>query len=82
VNEDRPWLGDEPTGRPDLRFPPGPTGIGVFFAVAAPIVFAGIAIGVRRDGSPIVALMVIGVVAGLVAGAAATLLLGRRGDGY
>jgi hypothetical protein len=77
VSEDRPWLGDEPTGQPDPSFRPGPTGLGVFFAVAAPIVFAGIAIGVRRDGSPIVGLMVAGVAVGLLAGALVALVLSR-----
>jgi hypothetical protein len=78
VNEDRPWLGEEPTGAPQPDFSPGPTGIAVFFAVAAPIVFAGIAIGVRRDGEPSALVIVIGVVVGLVAGALTTLALSRR----
>lgn len=43
MDEDRPWLGEEPSARPDLTFPPGLTAIAVFLAVAAPIVTIGIA---------------------------------------
>ena len=65
MNEDRPWLGEEPTGRPDPTFRPWPTGFGVFLAVAAPIVFYGIS----RAGGTDVTVVAIGVVAGIVVGA-------------
>lgn len=80
MSEDRPWDGPDPPGRPDLSFPPIPTAVAVFFAVAAPIVFGGIAVGVRRDGDPRVPLMVIGVLVGIGAGIVTFLALARARD--
>jgi hypothetical protein len=78
VNEDRPWLGEEPTGRPDNSFPPGPTGFGVFLAVAGPIVFIGIA---YPDGTNLL-IIGAGLVVGLIAGlGAASWLESRDGQG-
>lgn len=76
MNEDRPWLGEEPTGGPDTNFPPGPTALGVFLAVAGPIVFIGIA----RPGGADLIVVGLGILAGIVAGiAAASWLSGRDG---
>lgn len=80
MNDDRPWDGPEPSGRPDLSFPPIPTGIAVFLAVSAPIVFGGIAVGVRRSGDPLVSLMIIGVLVGVAAGVLTFLALARARD--
>ncbi len=80
MSEDRPWDGPEPSGRPDLSFPPIPTAIAIFLAVAAPIVFGGISLGVIRDGSPRVSIMVIGVLVGIVAGIITFLALARARD--
>lgn len=78
MNEDRPWLGEEPSARADLSFPAGPTAFGVFFAVAAPIVFLGIALGVRRDGSPMTLVVLAGVLVGILAAALTYAALARR----
>lgn len=80
MNEDRPWDGEEPPGRPDLSFPPVPTAIAAFCAVAAPIVFGGIAAGVRRAGDPLASVMVVGVLLGIVAGAVTFFVLARARD--
>lgn len=74
-SEDRPWLGEEPTGRPDPTFRPWPTGFGVFLAVAAPIVFAGLA----RSGGTSVPLVVLGIVAGAATGLLVGSWLAARG---
>jgi hypothetical protein len=75
VTEDRPWLGEEPTGRPDPSFRPGPTGFAVFLAVAAPIVFIGVA---RAEGTN-VAIVALGLAAGLIAGFAVAAWVDARG---
>lgn len=74
MNEDRPWLGDEPTGRVDPTFRPIPTGIGVFSAVAAPIVFAA----VIHSGGTSWPLFVIGIGIGLIAGFIAYFVMDAR----
>lgn len=68
MTEDRPWLGEEPTGRPDLRFSPGATGVGVFFGVAGLIAGLAIILGSRQQNRPYVWLIVVGIIAGIVAG--------------
>lgn len=80
MSEDRPWDGPDPPGRPDLSFSPIPTAIAIFFAVAAPIVFGGISLGIRRDGDPRVSIMVIGVLVGIGAGILTFLALARARD--
>jgi hypothetical protein len=75
LDEDRPWLGEEPSGRPDPTFHPGTTGIGVFFAVAGPIVFAGVA---RAEGTNWL-IVVIGLAAGVLVGALVASWLESRG---
>jgi hypothetical protein len=75
VTEDRPWLGEEPTGRPDTNFSPGPTGFAVFLGVAAPIVFVGVA----RAGGTNVLIVVIGLVVGVIAGVAVAAWIDARG---
>ncbi len=80
MSEDRPWDGPDPPGRPDLTFPPIPTTPAIFFAVAAPIVFGGISLGVIRDGAPRVSIMVIGLLVGIAAGIITFLALARARD--
>lgn len=75
MNEDRPWLGEEPTGRIDPTFRPAPTGLAIFFAVAAPIVFAALI----QSGGTNWTLFVIGLAVGVVAGVIAFLLMDARG---
>jgi hypothetical protein len=75
VNEDRPWLGDEPTGRVDPTFHPVPTGIGVFFAVASPIVFAA----VIQSGGTNWALFVAGIAIGIIVGVVTFFVMDARG---
>ena len=71
MDDDRPWLGEEPSARPDLRFAPLPTAVGVFLAVAGPICFVGIA----REGGTDVTVVGLGVVAGLLLAVAVGLVL-------
>lgn len=75
MSEDRPWEGDEPSARPDTTFSPVPAAIGVFTAVAGPIVFAAVA----RDTGTNVLLLAIGLGAGVLAGVIAGLWLASRG---
>jgi hypothetical protein len=75
MTEDRPWLGEEPSGRPDPTFDPLTTGIGVFFGVAGPIVFAGVA---RAEGTNW-AIVALGVAIGIFVGAMVALWLDGRG---
>jgi hypothetical protein len=74
MDEDRPWLGEEPTARADLTFPPVGTAIAVFLAVAAPICFLGIA----RAGGTNVVIVAGGIVVGTVVAVAAGLALAFR----
>lgn len=75
MDEDRPWLGEEPSARPDLTFPPGPTAVAVFLAVAAPIVMVGIA----RDAGTNVVVVALGIVIATVVAVGAYLVLTARG---
>lgn len=75
MTEDRPWLGEEPTGRIDPTFRPGPTGFGIFFAVAAPIVFAALI----HSGGTDWPLFVIGIAVGVIAGVLAFFVMDARG---
>jgi hypothetical protein len=42
VTEDRPWLGEEPTARPDPTLKPIPSGLAAFTAIATPFVIYGV----------------------------------------
>lgn len=75
MTEDRPWLGDEPTGRIDPTFRPVPTGLGVFFAVAAPIVFAA----VIQSGGTSWPLFAGGIGIGLIVGVFTYFVMDARG---
>lgn len=75
VDPDRPWLGDEPSARPDPTFEPWPAGLGVFTAVAIPIVLYGL----TRDGGVNGAIVALGILIGAVAGIAAGVAIQRRG---
>jgi hypothetical protein len=75
MDDDRPWLGEEPSARADLTFPPLATAIGVFLAVASPICFLGIA---RSEGTNVV-IVALGIVVGTVVAVAAGLVLAARG---
>ena len=41
MDDDRPWLGDEPSARPDPTFHAIPTAIGTFTAVVVPFIVYG-----------------------------------------
>lgn len=74
-----PWQQDQPPDRgpsapPDLRFDPLATGIAVFTAVAVPIVV----VGYTRSAGPDDVIIVLGVLIGLVAGILAGVWLKRR----
>ena len=78
-DEDR-WTGTEPPERgpsapPNLKFDPFATGLGVFFAVAVPIVV----VGYTRSSGPDDTIIVIGVAVGLLAGVIAAVWLAARG---
>lgn len=75
VDPDRPWLGDEPSARPDPTFESWPAGLGVFTAVAIPIVV----IGLTRDGGVNWGIVALGVLIGAVAGIAVGTAIERRG---
>jgi hypothetical protein len=75
MDEDRPWQGEEPSARADPTFRPVPAAIGVFTAVAAPVIFSAVA----RPAGTNVLLVVIGLGAGLIAGVAAGLWVAVRG---
>jgi hypothetical protein len=75
MDDDRPWLGEEPSARPDLRFAPFGTAVGAFLAVAGPICFVGIA----REGGTNVTLVGLGLVAGLLLAVVVGLALDARG---
>ena len=78
-DEDR-WRRTEPpptgpSAPPDTRFNPLATGIGVFTAVAIPIVVVGYTRSSGVNGT----IIVVGVVLGLLAGFLAGLWVARRG---
>jgi hypothetical protein len=80
LTEDDRWRRTEPPSRGpsaprDLRFNPLATAIGVFAAVAIPIVVVGYTRPAGANGTIIVS----GVVAGVVAGFLAGLWVARRG---
>lgn len=64
-----------PSTPPDLHFDPLATGLGVFFAVAIPIVV----VGYTRPAGVNVMIIVVGVILGLLAGVIAGLWVDRRG---
>lgn len=74
MDDDRPWLGEEPSARADLTFPPLATAIAVFLAVASPICFLGIA---RAEGTNVI-IVALGIVVGTVVAVAAGLALAVR----
>ncbi len=79
TDEDR-WRRVDPPARgpsapPDLSFNPLATGLGVFFAVAIPIVVVGYTRAAGVNGT----IIAVGVVAGLLAGLIAGLWVDRRG---
>ncbi len=63
-----------PSAPPDLRFDPLATGIGVFFAVAIPIVV----VGYTRSAGPNSTIILIGVAVGLLAGIIAGIWVAHR----
>jgi hypothetical protein len=80
LNDDDRWRGNEPPERgpsapPDVRFNPLATAIGVFTAVAIPIVVVGYT---RPTGSNST-IIVIGIVAGVLAGVVAGVWVAARG---
>lgn len=75
VDPDRPWVGEEPSGRPDPTFEPWPAGLGVFTAVSIPIVL----VGLTRAGGVNAGIVVLGILIGLIAGIAAGVAIERRG---
>jgi hypothetical protein len=79
---EEPWRRTEPPASgpstpTDLRFNPLATGIGVFVAVAIPIVI----VGYTRPAGASGAIIIIGIAVGLVAGVLAGLWVAGR-DGY
>jgi hypothetical protein len=66
---------EDPTGRPDLTFNPLAAGLGVFTAIAAPVVI----IGLSLSGHMHSLVMGAGIVLGLLLGLASGLWLDRRG---
>jgi NO-binding membrane sensor protein with MHYT domain len=74
MDDDRPWLGEEPSACADLTFPPLATAIAVFLAVASPICFLGIA---RAEGTNVV-VVAVGILVGTVIAVAAFLALAVR----
>jgi hypothetical protein len=80
LSDDDRWRGSEPPARgpsapPDLTISPLAGGLGVFTAVAIPIVV----VGYTRSHGPDTLIIVLGVVVGLVAGVIATVWIARRG---
>ena len=63
-----------PSTAPDLRFDPLATGLGVFAAVAIPIVV----VGYTRSAGPNSTIILIGVAAGLLAGIIAGIWVAHR----
>ncbi|MFN8175402.1 MAG: hypothetical protein U0T02_10085 [Solirubrobacteraceae bacterium] len=75
VDPDRPWVGEEPSARPDPTFQPWPAGLGVFTAVAIPIVLFGL----TRDGGTNGAIVALGILVGAIAGIAVGVAIHGRG---
>lgn len=75
MDEDRPWLGEEPSARPDLSFPPILTAVALFLAVAGPICFVGIA----RDGGTNMVIVVVGLLVGFAVAVLAYVAQSVRG---
>lgn len=63
-----------PSSPPTLRFDPFASAIGVFFAIAVPIVV----VGYTRSGGTSKAIVAVGIVVGLVAGLLAGIWLAHR----
>jgi hypothetical protein len=63
-NEDRPWLGDEPSARPDPTLRPVPVGVAIFWAVFAPVVVYAM----TRPGGPEVHWVFLGLLLGVSLG--------------
>lgn len=79
TGDDR-WRGSDPPQRgpsapPDLSFNPLATAIGVFAAIAIPMVV----IGYTRRAGPNGTIIAVGIVAGLLAGVLAGLWVAHRG---
>lgn len=79
MTDDDRWRRTEPPARgpsapPDLRFNPLATGIGVFMAIAIPVVV----IGYTRAAGPNAAIIAAGIIAGLLAGLFVGLWVDRR----
>lgn len=74
-DEDRPWLGEEPSARPDPTFHPVPAAIGVFTAIAVPVVVYGVTRSGGADGT----IIGIGILAGIVVGLLVALVIVREG---
>ena len=79
MSDDDRWRGTEPPGTgpsapPSLRFNPLATGIGVFVAVALPIVV----VGYTRSSGVSVPIIAAGAIIGLLAGLIAGLWLDHR----
>jgi predicted benzoate:H+ symporter BenE len=77
-DEDR-WRRTEPTGRgpstpSTQRFDPVATALGVFFAVAIPVVV----VGYTRPGGASATIIAIGIIAGLLAGVLAGIWVKQR----
>ena len=80
MNEEDRWRSPDPPPRgpsapPTLRFNPLATGIGVFAAIAIPIVVVGYTRPSGTDGT----IILIGIAAGLLAGLLAGLWVSHRG---
>lgn len=75
-DEDRPWLGEEPSGRPDTSFPPFATGVAVFTAIFV----VSVVIAVTRPSGPDGRIAVLGLVLGLAVGIGFGLVLARERD--
>jgi hypothetical protein len=80
LSEEDRWKGTEPPERgpsapPNLKFDPFATGIGVFFAVAIPIVV----VGYTRSSGPDNVIIMIGVAIGVLAGVIAAVWLAAHG---
>ncbi len=80
MNDDERWGSSEPPERgpsapPTLRFNPLATGIGVFVAIAIPIVV----VGYTRPAGANNTIIAVGIVVGLIAGLLAGLWVAHRG---
>ena len=79
MSDDDRWKRSEPPARgpsaPNtMRFDPFATGLGLFFAIAIPIVV----VGYTRAAGPNGLIIVLGIVLGLVAGVLAAIWLAHR----